>query len=454
VTPTPELCAIRFGHGLPLPAGAPDAPAAMLAALRGPDAGAAAFPPPPRGMAEDLAARGLAARSALRRDRNETNIRAYRAVGLERRSFLWGGLQRSLARAVASPDGLRERLVAFWSGHFATRPRVQHDAPLVLDLVEDAIRPHAAGRFADLLAAVTLHPAMLFYLDQAQSVGPGSRAGKNRKAGLNENLARELMELHTLGSGAPYTQGDVRELAELLTGLTVNDAREMTFAANRAEPGPETVLGTTYRGEGMAPIRALLADLAARPETAAHIARKLAVHFTADDPDPGLAGALAETFRGTGGDIAAVMETLLAHPAAWAADLAKVRPPVEYMATAVRALGVPADRLFALSRKDTGRLMVEPLRLMGQPWLDPPSPEGWPEAGADWITPQRLAARIAWAIAVATRLGQRQLSDPVEIARRALGSRATGDLLATVARAETRIEGIALVLATPALNRR
>lgn len=451
--PDPELLAIRFGYGLPLPPGAPPDAAAALRLFGGPDLAAGALPAPATEATLALVRAGVEARTALRRNREgEAERAAYRQSRIDLRSFREAGLRLTLARAATSPDGLRERMVRFWAGHFAVQAKLGYLGPLSLDLVERAIRPHVAGRFADMLTAVTLHPAMLAYLDQASSVGPASPFGTRTGRGLNENLAREVMELHSLGSGAPYGQGDVRELAELLTGLAIDRGQEMAFHPDWAEPGAETVLGQAYGGEGLAPIRAVLADLAVRPETAAHIARKLAVHFVADDPDAGLVAALAEAF-GTTGDLGAVTEALLSHPASAGPALSKARTPFDFLAVSRRALAVPADRLLALSGGQTRRFLMMPLQAMGQPWEAPPGPNGWPEAAGDWISPQALAARIAWAVAAPARLAG-PLPDPVDFARTALGRRADERLLWAVARAETGAEGVALTLASPAFNRR
>jgi uncharacterized protein (DUF1800 family) len=356
----------------------------------------------------------------------------------------------ALARALDAPDPVRERLVWFWSDHFTTAARSRADAGLPAALVEEAIRPHLAGRFGAMLRAVIRHPAMLRYLDQAESFGPASRVGRRRGRGLNENLARELLELHTIGTG--YSQADVRELAELLTGLTVGK-QGFRFDPRRAEPGPEEVLGRLYAGEGMAPVEALLADLALRPETARHLARKLAVHFVADEPDPGLVGDLAEVWRATGGDLPAVHAALLAHPAAAEGPARKVRLPFEFVAAALRGLGVTGAEVSALPLRALRRGLVAPLAAMGQPWQRPPGPDGWPEAPEDWITAPRLAARIGWAMAMPARM-RRELPDPAAFARATLGARAEAGLLTAVSRAESRAEGLGLVLASPAFNRR
>lgn len=451
--PDAQLLAIRFGDGLPLPEGAPVDAAGALRLFRGPDRAAGTLPAPTTEAVATLVRAASEARTGLRKARDNAQVRAaYRQSKIDLRSFKEAGLRLTLARAATSPDGLRERMVRFWASHFAVRAKLGIQGPLTLDLVERAIRPHVAGRFADMLTAVTLHPAMLAYLDQSSSVGPTSRVGRRTGRGLNENLAREVMELHTLGSGAPYGQGDVRELAELLTGLAI-DREGMTFRPEWAEPGAETVLGVTYDGAGIGPIRAVLGDLARRPETAAHVARKLAVHFVADDPDAGLVARLTQAFAETGGDLLAVTEALLTHPASADPVLHKARPPFDFMAATLRALQVPPDRLVTLAGGPTRRLLMTPLHAMGQPWEAPPGPDGWPEEAGAWISPQGLAARISWAVAATSRL-QGSLPDPGDFARTALGTRADERLLWAVARAETRTEGVALTLASPAFNRR
>lgn len=451
--PDPELLAIRFGYGLPLTEGAPGDAGRALRLFRGPDLAAQAIPAPTTAETAAVVVQAANARAGLRKTRDGAPEQAaYKQARIALRTFKETGLRLTLARAATSPDGLRERMVRFWAGHFAVRAKLGLHGPLTLNLVETAIRPHVAGRFADMLTAVTLHPAMLVYLDQASSVGPDSPFGLRTGRGLNENLAREVMELHSLGSGAPYTQDDVRELAELLTGLTV-DRAGMTFRPDWAETGPEVVLGREYAGEGVEPIRTVLGDLAQRPETAAHIARKLAVHFVADDPDAGLVAALTQAFADTGGDLGAVTEALLTHPASADPVLRKARTPFDVMAATLRALQVPADRLVSLAGGQTRRFLMTPLQAMGQPWEAPPGPNGWPEAAEAWISPPGLAARIAWAVAAPQRLAG-ALPDPVAFARTALAARADERLLWAVARAETVQEGVALTLASPAFNRR
>jgi uncharacterized protein (DUF1800 family) len=320
--------------------------------------------------------------------------------------------------------------------------------------VEEAIRPHVAGRFADMLRAVTTHPMMLDYLDQSRSVGPNSDAARRRDTGLNENLARELLELHTLGVDGPYDQRDVRELAELLTGLAADPDRGTVWRPDAAEPGAETVLGVTFSAEAdLATVHAALDMLAAHPATARHLGRKIARHFVADDPDPALVEALAATFAATGGDLLAVTATLLDHPAAWAGGPGKVKPPFAFLASALRAFAVPEATIRQTDPQEAQRLFLGPLALMGQPWETPPGPNGWPEEAAAWVAPQFVAARIDWAMTRPRRLIA-ELPDPRAFVAAALGPLAPEAVIFAAGAAEDRATGIGIVLASPAFQRR
>ncbi|WP_371416210.1 DUF1800 family protein [Rubellimicrobium sp. CFH 75288] len=454
----PSIAAIRFGTGLGPRIVPPSSAAAMIDRLAGPDATAQALPIQPfaeawrlfrdyRLTARDMRQAGSEAeRDALEveRDRLREALEAARLAQARTR----------IARVAVAEDGLRERLVLFWANHFAVERKVPVGGLLIAPYIEEAIRPHVAGRFADMLEAVTLHPKMLIYLDQARSVGPGSPVGRRSERGLNENLARELLELHTVGIG-PYSQEDVTELAKLLTGLTVNEEEGATaFRPAWAEPGAETVLGESYGPRpGLEPIRAVLRDLAARPETAAHLARKLAVHFVSDMPDGDLVAALEATFRSTGGDLLAVTEVLVAHPAAWERRKQKVKTPLEFVGSALRALGVGSERLLMLDDRDTRRLLLNPLQVMGQPWDQPGSPQGWPEAAEAWVTPQFVAARIDWAMTMPERLLP-DLPDPRRLVEDALGPQAAEEVRFAAGAAERLSEGVGVVLASADFQRR
>jgi len=431
----------------------------MLAALQAPDQMARRFAIQPF---EDLlpGMRDYRAQSRARKQAKTSAKKEAEATRLKtmRRSMFTqqiSALNTTIARAVGAPDGFRERLTTFWADHFTVvgkQPPFIHASP---SYVEQAIRPYISGHFADLLKAAVTHPMMLLYLDQVQSTGPGSKAGKGGKRGLNENLAREVMELHTLGVGGAYSQDDVRQLAELFTGMTARLKDGFLFRPAMAEPGSETILGKSYGGgtPGLNDIHAVLEDLARHPDTARHIARKLAVHFVSDDPDPALIDHVAAAYGASDGALIATYAALLDHPAAWSAQMVKARQPFDYIAAAIRALGVSPDVVAKLSPKLSLNGLSRPMQAMGQQWQRPAGPDGWPEDAAHWITPQGMAARIEWAMKVPSVL-QPDLPDPRAFVQTALGARASEQLLFAARAAETRDVGIGLVLVSPDFQRR
>ena len=245
-----------------------------------------------------------------------------------------------------------ERLVAFWSNHFcvsATKAQLLRASAGSFE--REAIRPFVLGRFADMLQAVERHPAMLFFLDNVRSIGPASRAGGNGKRGLNENLAREIMELHTLGVGSGYTQADVTSLARVITGWTfagregrIGEPGAFTFNAAMHEPGDQMVVGHAYLGGGFGQGEAALNDLARHPATAHHLATKLVRHFVADDPPPGAVDRIATVFRQRDGDLRAVASALVDLPEAWSSPSAKMRSPQDLLLATARMTGAkPTD---------------------------------------------------------------------------------------------------------------
>lgn len=448
------LAALRFGFGLG-PQHPPVADAAdLLAGLTGPDTAAADFPVTP--MEEHLAlARTHVQLARARRTGEEGALEALRSFNRTRNRAAQRDLMQCLFRAAFSSDDLRERLVLFWANHFSVAGRNARFRPMASVFLEDAIRPHLAGNFSELLRAATLHPLMLQYLEQNRSAGPGSAAVQHRgQGGLNENLARELLELHTLGVTGSYTQEDVEGLALLLTGLSFDFEQGFRFRPRLAEPGRFRILGREYGSDrpSLADVEEALDDIARHPDTARHIGRKLAVHFVSDTPDEGLVEHLAATFAAGQGALLPVYEALLEHPAAWVPERAKVKPPFDFIASAMRALDSRPEQLAELLH---GRLVLHfatPMRQMGQPFLRPPSPAGWPEEGAHWITPPLLAARISWAMSAPERIAPPQ--DPRDLVETALADAAGDDLRFAAAAAESRLEGIGVVLASPAFNRR
>ncbi|KAJ56191.1 hypothetical protein ACMU_10590 [Actibacterium mucosum KCTC 23349] len=390
--------------------------------------------------------------SDVKRQGEDDRLKAMRRSN---RQAQLSALGATVARWVDTPHGFRERLVAFWADHFTVvgkLPALRHAAP---SYVEEAIRPNITGKFEDLLIAAVPHPMMLVYLDQFQSVGPGSRAAKEGERGLNENLAREVLELHTLGVDGSYTQNDVRQLAELFTGLSARYRDGFFFAPSQAEPGAETVLGKTYGGgrPRLSDIHQVLRDLARHPDTARHIARKLAVHFVSDDPDTALVDHIAAAYSATDGDLMASYAALLEHPAAWETIPQKVRQPFDFLAAAIRALGVDGKRVARLSPQVVLRGFVRPMIAMGQTWHQPSGPDGWPEQAEYWLTPQALATRIEWSMKAPPVL-QPDLPDPRQFVKATLGERASEALIFAAGAAETRAAGVAMTLISPEFQRR
>jgi uncharacterized protein (DUF1800 family) len=454
----PTLAAVRFGTGLAPGGVLPASVDVMLSQLSGPDLAAQRWPVP---LYEDARPTRAEIRDVnrTRRDTRGTpdeaaGEEAYQAQRQEVEVTKWRGLAAVAARNVGTEDGLRERLVLFWANHFTVRGKNVAGEHLVTPFVESAIRPRITGRFANMLRAVILNPEMLIYLDQTRSMGPNSEAAQRRDRGLNENLARELLELHTVGVGGPYTQTDVREMAELLTGLGWTVDRGMHYRRDHAEPGSETVLGVTYPDDAsLRVIETALEGLANHPATAAHVAHKMAVHFVSDTPDDSLVEAMTARFIETEGNLLSVTRAMLEHPAAWGPELAKAKPPFGFLTSALRALGADPDAIAALDRRDTRRFLGNPLALMGQPWEDPGGPDGWPEAAEEWIAPQGLAARISWAMRMPRQIVD-PLPDPRDFVGTALGPLAGEVTVFAAGAAESRHEGVGVVLASADFNRR
>ena len=347
--------------------------------------------------------------------------------------------------------GFAERLVHFWSNHFCVSALKGPNVRAIAGCFErEAIRPHVLGRFSDMLLAVEQHPAMLFYLDNAQSFGPNSKAGQRRKRGLNENLAREILELHTLGVDGGYTQADVTSLARIITGWMfagregrLGEPGTFVFFPNAHEPGAQTLLGKLYPAGGIEQGKAALTDLARHPATAHHIARKLARHFVADDPPQSLVARLAKEFRDTDGDLKRVATTLVDSDEAWALPAAKMRTPHEFMMAALRAI----DRM-----PDGPGAVLGPLVAMGMPLWQPPGPNGWPDTVAAWASPEGMKSRLEVSAAVSARV--KNLINPSELLDTIAGGAASAETRQAVARAESRQQGLALLLMSPEFQRR
>ncbi|MBU2359948.1 MAG: DUF1800 domain-containing protein, partial [Alphaproteobacteria bacterium] len=434
----------------------PDA-AAMIAALAGPDKVAAELPiagfDATHPSTVELRAIGRARTEAKGTPREPQSEEARRAMFDAARALQQRNALSAVARGVIAPDGLRERLTSFWADHFTVIARNGSQFHLVSPYIADAIRPHVAGSFADMVVAATTHPMMVQYLEQHRSLGPESPQGLRTGKGLNENLARELLELHLVGVNGGYTQADVTQMAELLTGLTYTPADGIIYRPGWAEPGAEVIMGRRYSAASdMSTITQALRDLAVRPETAAHIARKLAVHFVSDTPDPDLVATLTQRFLATQGDLLQVTAALLDHPAAWSPDRAKVRRPDLFLTAALRALGVSSDRIVGLDRRAYNTHVAGPLKLMGQQVERPIGPDGWSEKAATWITPQGLAGRISWALRSPQSFVE-ALPDPRDFVQTAVGPHAPPELTFAVGAAESDSDGIGLILTSPTFQR-
>jgi len=393
-------------------------------------------------MAPDAMQPGMASKLPAPKPAPQLNViqRTFRAEALAR-----------LQRASQVECGFAERLVVFWSNHFCISAKKGGLARMWAGSFErEAIRPHVLGRFSDMLMAVEQHPAMLFFLDNQQSLGPDSRAGINRHRGLNENLAREIMELHTLGVNGGYTQDDVTSFARVITGWTfvgrkgfLGTPGTFVFNANAHEPGAQRVLGKTYRPNGVAQGESVLADIARHPATARFIATKFARHFVADDPPPALVARLADVFTRTDGDLHQLSTALVDSDEAWSAPLTKMRSPYEYL--------VASGRILARVPEEPGRYLGG-LNLLGQPLWSPAGPNGFPDTNAAWAAPEGMKLRLDIAAQVSARLPESL--DPRELLELAAADAASEETRRTIERAESRQQAMALLLMSPEFQRR
>ncbi|MCA1748310.1 MAG: DUF1800 domain-containing protein [Sphingomonadales bacterium] len=369
--------------------------------------------------------------------------------------------------ALITPTPFLERLVHFWSNHFAVSANDLMVVGLAGLLEFDVVRPHLLGRFEDLLLAAERHPAMLFYLDQVQSMGPGSlaatRAARRRpdgpRRGLNENLAREILELHTLGADGGYSQADVTEFARALTGWSAHgiirqhriarfldadgEPGSFAFASALHEPGARQVLGRRYEEGGEEQGRAILADLARHPSTARHLATKLARHFAGDEPPRTLVDRLDRAYQASDGDLAAVYRALIESPEAWVEQPVKFRSPSDWLLAAFRATG---------TRELEPAVAVATPTQLGQPVWRPGSPAGFDDLSARWAGPDALVRRVELAGQIARQAGDR--IDPRALAPRLFPGQLSESTARSIAGSESESQGLALLLVSPEFQRR
>jgi uncharacterized protein (DUF1800 family) len=374
----------------------------------------------------------------------------------------------SLAVAIQSRRPFAERLALFWANHFTVSMAKPQVRALVGAFEREAIRPHIAGPFERLLKAAVTHGSMLRYLDNDRSAGPGSRLAqarsrrlqgsdelRQRPTGLNENLAREVLELHTLGAASnAYTQQDVTAFASVLTGWRLltrpQDMADLTSGAQVAgfdpswhEPGPKTVLGQRIP-EGPEGLDAVLSLLVRHPATAQFVALKLARHFVADEPPVELVNSLAARFTNTQGDLAAVYNALLDAPPAWQPTPLKLKTPAEFVISSYRLLGLGIGPLQRVP--DAG------IAALGQRVQAAPSPAGWPDRQADWLGPDAVWKRVEWATRVGERVGRQM--DARALARQALGPRLSEATAQQIDRAADGPQALAMLLMSPEFQRR
>lgn len=353
--------------------------------------------------------------------------------------------------ALVAETGFGERLVMFWSNHFCIGATKSNMCRIMAGAYErEAIRPHVFGRFEDMLIAAESHPAMLDFLDNRQSVGPNSPAGRRRGRGLNENLAREILELHTLGVSGGYAQADVTNLARIITGWTVVGREgvlgfpgSFAFNAGLHEPGATPLLGRRYDQPGKAQGIAALTDLARHPGTATFVAMKLARYFVADAPPCALVEKLAGVFRQSGGDLPTVYRALIEDDAAWRAPASKIRSPQEFLLASYRALG---------RKPDFGQI-IGPAGVMGQPFWQPSGPNGYADDNAAWASAEGLKTRVD----VAAGWGRQaagSVADPRVLSDDILGPLLSPETKQAVARAESKPQALALLLMSPEFQRR
>jgi len=354
-------------------------------------------------------------------------------------------VEARIAAAMNAEIGFVERLVWFWSNHFCV------SADVVLNMVggyeREAIRTHVLGHFGDMLLAAEGHPAMLIYLDNFRSIGPMSVAGLINKTGLNENLGREILELHTLGVRTVYTQDDVYRFAKTITGWTLRPmatdpehGNEFLFNPRLHEPGPQTILGKTYAQEDVEQGRAVLADLAHHPATAAHVAFKLARHFSFDEPSPTLVERLSRRFLDTDGDLKEIAKALIEAPETWDEQRLKLKRPSEWLIACWRAIGVAPE----------ARRIFDSHGYLGERFWRPSAPKGFSDEQSAWI--DGLSQRLD----IANRIGELVAArvDPAALVEDSLGPLASTETRQTVARAESRQQAITLALMAPEFQRR
>lgn len=344
---------------------------------------------------------------------------------------------------VQSKQPFIERLVMFWSNHFTVSAQKHPIVSLVNACEAEAVRPHVTGNFADMLIAVTRHPAMLIYLDNAQSIGPSTGAGTKKGKGLNENLAREILELHTLGAGGGYTQADVIALAKIITGWSIDrETGSYAYHAKMHEPGPKTLLGKTFADQGENEGLQALRMIAMHPSTAKHLATKLARHFIADDPPPAAVQKLADVYLRSGGNLTQVYTALIDMEEPWQAAQSKMKTPYEFALSTCRLTGVTFD----------ARALQRGLQALNYTPFNASSPAGEADTAVAWVSPDSVMKRIEWAKVFAKN--HPPATDPSTLAQQVFGPVLRKETAFIIKGAASPQDGLAFLLASPEFQRR
>jgi uncharacterized protein (DUF1800 family) len=434
---------VRFGLGVG-PAGEVD----LAAQLKGPDPGLAsgAFAALPSGQ------------EAVDIDRADGLVRHQLLTAPDAEKQAYKGLINELYRqdvtaqvnfAIATNQSFRERLVWFWANHFSVS--AQNNAqPFIGAMLREAIRPHVTGKFTDMVQAAERHPAMLRFLNNADSVGPNSPAGLRGHRGLNENLGRECMELHTVGVEAGYSQADVTNMAKILTGWGIapsdkgGDSTGFLYRPDSHEPGAQTVMGHSFSGDLQAGINALH-FLSTYPTTYTHIARKLVTHFVADTPPPAAVAHIAGVLKSTDGDLGLATAALLGLLAAKEPGQ-KLKTPFEYALSIWRAAPPPPDQ--------PAVNVLGTLNNLGQGVWNAPLPNGWPDQASYWTASDAILQRINFAYDYAGRFANAGGPDPLDIAHAALGPLLQPATYQAMQQAGNNRDALTLLFTAPEFMRR
>jgi uncharacterized protein (DUF1800 family) len=439
-----------------------DPKTALLDQLQGPSAASAELAKLPRSekvLAEVLRVRKQQ-RELKKKAGDESPPKNAKKYGSLVRSHYMDQVEARFTHAVRTDYPFYERLVRFWSNHFAVSTDKQPISALAGLYENEAIRPNLNGSFFSLLLAAETHPAMILYLDNERSIGPGSaiakprkkRRSKKRNLGINENLAREILELHTLGVDGGYRQADVTAFANVLTGWSVGSDQgrfkagtpgAFVYRNDAHEPGSQVIMGQRYQQPGFDQGVAVLRKLAMQPSTARFIASKLVRHFVDDQPPPAMVERIAAVFLKSGGSLPEVHAALVHSKEPWQIPLAKYKTPEEFVISSYRAFDYVPRRM---------KTVVGALEQMGQMPMRPGSPEGWPDTAEQWGGADALYKRIEWANAAARLAGSSR--NPLEIGEQSLGANFSENTRMAIMRAESVVQGTTLLLASPDFQRR